>query len=278
VTFNQPVNADNLSSDTSNFSLSLILGGDINNGNINNSGGLGLVLSGSTTFRNGLGAVNVPITLSGTLSSPGAAVPINKLSVLGTALIDTTGGVGPVDAAITITSINGGGNLTLNAGGSAIVLGSIGTTSPLGSIKATGGTLTLSGSGTTTGNQDWNGPLTVGGNMVTTGGGSISVTGTTTLTANVSLDTSTGAGAVSLGSIATSGGSQALSIKTGTGALTVSGDITGLSSLTLPSVGNTVFTKDLVIAGKLAIGSATGPIDFQGNVATTGLTAGAVRS
>jgi hypothetical protein len=275
VTFNQIVNADTLYSDTSNFSLSLVQGGDIAQGTITNSGGLGLVLSGSTTFRNGLSAVLVPITLTGTLSSPGAAVPINKLNISGSATIDTTGGSGPADADITLTSVNGGGNLTLKAGGSAIVIDSIGTTSALGSVNATAGTITLNGSATTIGNQDWNGPVTLGGNLVTTGGGSITITGTTTLTAAVAIDTSTGNGAVSLAAVDVSGGPQSLSIKTGTGSLAITGGITGLSSLTLPSVGDTTFAQDLTVAGKLAIGTGSGKIDFQGLVTTTGLTAGA---
>jgi filamentous hemagglutinin family protein len=257
VTFVGAVNANNLYSDMSNFSLELLGGGDVVNGDINNQGGLGLVLAGSTTFRNGLSAVNVPITLQGTLSSPGQIVPINKLRIRANSVIDTRLANGTGGANITINEISGVstslGTLTLNAGTATLSLGPIGATTAPGGLVATAATIALTGAATTRGAQTWTGRLNLSG----TGG---------------TFDSSAGDGDITInGAIASTAGTRGLTFRAGTGRVTLSDAIgTGFTDLTVGAGGGRF--QAIQVTNAITIEQSSGSFDFAGAVNAAALT------
>ncbi len=145
----------------------------------------------------------------------------------------TNTGVGAIAFAGTV---DGAHALTVDNFGSALApaaidfAGAVGAKTPLASLTASvasGGTLTLGGSVTTTGAQTYTAStLALGGSFYGTSGGNFLETGATQLTNTADIDT-TGQGAVAGGNIAftgqVSGGFNTLSLAAGSGAITLAG-------------------------------------------------------
>jgi filamentous hemagglutinin family protein len=177
-------------------------GGAINIGVTGATGGIDL----GSGLNAGNASVNVSgpgqtTTLNADIITAGAAITINDSVILGvpaTITLDTTnGGAVPGGANVTITGtvnddIAGTSGLVLRAstGGANTLGGAVGNTTPIASLMTSGNTTAINGGlVNTTGNQTYNGPVTLG---------TATTLAASAPTANIAINNSLSAGANSL--------------------------------------------------------------------------------
>ncbi len=256
------------------------------------------------------GAAGVPITIRGNKSTTtisadivtqGQAILIDDtVIVAGTPTLDSTGG-GAVAAGanVTITGTTDADaaarSLTITAGtaGAVALQGAVGTgahvgTQALGSLAATGATIALPVV-TTTGLQSYTGVTTVGGNLTSTTGGSISFNGATTLGApglqikiagltgdrvrfNGTVDGATALN-VDVGAAGQAEFNSPVGATTALTSLTITGDtLVTASPVTFRTAGGAIgFLGDLNgPAETVTVVAGSGPVTLGGNVGVTG--------
>ncbi|MEH2264123.1 two-partner secretion domain-containing protein [Nostoc sp.] len=239
VTFNNPVTITSLS----NIFV---------NGAITGTNNASVTLKAPTTTLNaGISNNNQPINfLNKVLIGNGANVALNS----GNANISFA------------NTIDGAGNLSLTAGAGNISFGdNVGSTNPLASLNITGGSTTVPGNITTTGNINFNSPLTltgVGTTTINAGNGSVTSGQITSAGKNISILGSS----LSLGNIFSNLGSSNggnISLTSSTGNLTGNGlfsygNGTGNGGdLNVTSAGNINFTNGIVSDGNNTSGNIT---------------------
>jgi filamentous hemagglutinin family protein len=250
------------------------------------NGGFALVTDagkGAVTFSGAVGGT----TALEMLSAGGATVTLGSVTTtglqdyagvvrLGGDLVSTSGGsirlAGPVtltgDSAIVTagaagddirftSTVNGGYALVTDAGEGAVTFGgAVGGTTALEMLSAGGATVTL-GSVTTTGLQDYAGAVRLGGDLVSTSGGSIRLAGPVTLTGDSAIVTA-GAAGDDIRFTSTVNGGFALVTDAGKGAVTFSGAVGGTTALEMLSAGGATVTLGSV--------TTTGLQDYAGAV------------
>jgi filamentous hemagglutinin family protein len=196
-------------------------------------------ISGATTFGGIVGGI-APLS-SITTDSAGSVV-------FNTTAITTTGAqtyneLATLGANLTLTgtnlrfvnTVNGGYSLTMSASGSAQLDAAVGGSTPLTALTATGAAIVVNDV-TTTGAQSYTGAVTLNGDLSTTNA-HVTVTGPTTLGADVAISTNTGAGNITFtGATSTINGAHALSLAAGAGNVVLGGVIGGITPLTTVSV------------------------------------------
>ncbi|MEH2200039.1 CHAT domain-containing protein [Nostoc sp.] len=239
VTFNNPVTITSLS----NIFV---------NGAITGTNNASVTLKAPTTTLNaGITNNNQPINfLNKVLIGNGANVALNS----GNANISFA------------NTIDGAGNLSLAAGAGNISFGdNVGSTNPLASLNITGASTTVPGNITTTGNINFNSPLTltgVGTTTINAGNGSVTSGQITSAGKNISILGSS----LSLGNIFSNVGSSNggnISLTSSTGNLTGNGlfsygNGTGNGGdINVTSAGNINFTNGIVSDGNNTSGNIT---------------------
>jgi len=254
------------------------------------NGGYALVTdagNGAVTFGGAVGGT----TALEMLSAGGATVTLGSVTTSGLQdyagavrlagdLVSTSGGsirlAGPVtltgDSAIVSAgaagdyirftgTVNGGYALVTDAGNGAVTFGgAVGGTTALEMLSAGGATLTL-GSVTTTGLQDYAGAVRLGGDLVSTTGGSIRLAGPVTLTGDSAI-VSAGAAGDDIRFTGTVNGGYALVTDAGNGAVTFGGAVGGTTALEMLSAGGATVTLGSV--------TTTGLQDYAGAVRLAG--------
>ena len=208
--------------------------------------------AGATTFNGIVGGTNALTSL--TTDAPGT-VAINTTSVntTGAQAFNENASLG-ANASLNATGITFGGTLdgayalTANAGTGALHFsGATGATTPLTSLSASGNTIVV-GLVTSSGTQSYSatGGVTLNGNL-TTANNSVTITGPTTLGADLAISTGAGAGDIVFsGTSSAINGSHALTLSAGTGSVVLGGQVGGVTALngvtltgydlTLPSI------------------------------------------
>ncbi len=234
-----------------------------NNASITLSAGGAIALNGDITTN------NQPISLNGPVTLGGAARTLSA-------------GTGDITFGSTI---NGASNLVANSTGATRFLGTVGATTPLASLTTNaGGTTDLNGGAiTTTGDQNFNDPVTLTANtqLVSTSG-NINLLGPINADAagnRRTLTATAGSGAVALGQVGTTTPLGALTVSARQ--LTVNGSIflDGSGALDLSNVVAVLFAPGTVLDTDAAGGSsAAGPVRFgpTGTLNPTGSSGGAV--
>lgn len=247
---------------TSALSVAL-RGANIGVGPVTSTGG-GQVYTGPTSFQ-------------GDVLATGGGIAVNGPATLGGSATRSFTALGQTVAFGDI--LGDGRTLAITASGGTIDIQ--GDVSGLSSLSADAASILLP-SITTTGNQTYLGGTSLSGNLTTTSGGSVSVSGLSTLTAPVAITTS-GGGGISLGGV--SGGGQSLALDAGSGSILLGADAAGLSTFmatgssigvrSVSSSGGQVYNGPAIIDGTLATTSNggiqfAGPAQVSGHVLTTG--------
>lgn len=214
------------------------------------NGNLATTAAGDVTFNNNATVTGNVSTTSGSVSFGNDASLSGNISTTGTGTIGVTGTTTLTGATqtfqtqnrnITLGPVTGASALTLNAGTGAVSVGQVGATR-LASLAVTAQSITTSSTVDTTGNQQYTGATTLGGNLSTTGG-STRVTGQTTLAAPVTVATSDG----DISFVGISGANNPLVLNAGDGAIVLTGDAGSLSSLT--ATGETIALRAVTTSG-----------------------------
>ncbi len=249
----------------------VILDTSIGNANIALTGTVdnNLVTPYSFTLRSGSGNITLGNAIGLTQPiGPFILGPINNLSAaalsvssIGQEALTTLAGTGVFNGAIVTTGIDLSGNaftfnnsVTTTSGGS-VALANTG-------LLTIGSAFNLDGSFAQTGS----GSVSFGGSVVTTND-PISFTGPITLTGPSILNSGAGAGDITLSG--TLNGASTLSVTSGTGDMTCQstiGQITPLTSLTIPSSNSVNINSNTTITGGFTITSAAGPSTLNGTL------------
>ena len=145
---------------------------------------------------------------------------------------------GTVDDALANTH-----SLTVSSGSGGVIFGGAVGTTKLASLNAAGtsGSITLDGNVTTGGGQSYGGNTTIYGNLTTTAGGGVAISGTTILGAGITIDSSGGNGNILLAAEVV-GNNWLLALKAGSGTIELNGETTSngvgtVSNLTVDTSG-----------------------------------------
>ncbi|MCC6679073.1 MAG: filamentous hemagglutinin N-terminal domain-containing protein [Phycisphaerales bacterium] len=254
--------------------------------------------NGTTTFGGdvggvsplGTGSTDSPVVVDSTIAFTGAGAQLFRSTDgarLGTAslnhivtfgagglTIDSSAGGGPVAVEV---PVNGAGPLSVNAGSGAVSMTGIigGLTSPA-SLSITGGSIGLE-TVTTAGPQTYNGPTTLGGNLVATGPGAIAINGSAAMLEDIGIQT---LGASASDSVTIAGGVQAqtpqsapnLSINAGAGAVALGGTVGPTVALAPGNIAVVGSTISLPAVTSLGTQTYTGATTLGGDIAAAGLT------
>ncbi len=253
--------------------------------------------SGAVSITSGAGTINVGAITSGTnavtLTSTGfgittAAITSGALSIASSGGIITTNGA---IAAAGITNINSGAaamniNNALGSGAFAMTLTTTGTAitkNNTGAITSAALTINTSGGNLSIGTA---GVAATGTVAVNTGAGTVNVTGTFSSTAATlgitttnaaitlagvtsgALNLASGGAAIITGAITATG---AVGINAGANTINVGAIAAGTNGVTLTTVGFGITTA-AVTSGAFTVGSGGGIINFNGNIAASGIT------
>ncbi|MBJ7417366.1 MAG: filamentous hemagglutinin N-terminal domain-containing protein, partial [Niveispirillum sp.] len=204
------------------------------NGSLNTTAGAISVANGATVSSSGAQTYTGDLSLAGNLvgTQAGAITVTGGLTVGELSTIVTGGNAGD---AITLGSVNGPGFLTLDAGNGAVSLGRAGSSWALAGLSAKGSAIALSGV-TTTGQQDYAGAVTLSGDLVSTVGGAIRVTGPVTLASDSTLVTA-GSASDDIAMTGAVNGAYALQLDAGSGRVTLGGAVGATSALKLLAAG-----------------------------------------
>ena len=196
------------------------------------------------------------VSLSGSyLLTSGGNFSSDTLTLTGTTVISTASNNG----ALTIGSVNGAFDLSLNAGTGAVAFNAIGTQTALGNLAISAGTISL-GSVTTTGAQSYTGAMTVGGTYTANGfstTGAVVMAGATTING--------GTGDITLGS--TVNGPFSLALVSSNGNIFFGGSV-GTTSARVPSLSitgannATVQNNSSLLVDQFTATNVAGTIDF----------------
>jgi hypothetical protein len=216
----------------------------------------------------------------GSVKTTGSQTYTDPVTLGANTTLTSTGG-GDLTFAL---SVNGGFDLTLDTTGNVLLSGAVGNSSALTSLTVPPALMTTisGGSVTTSGAQNWNGPVTLGTNatLTSTGSGNIklsgAVNGASSLTVNTAGTTTLGGavgGGTALTSLTTDAAGTTLlsggSVKT-TGAQSYNDAVTLGTGTTLTSTGAGNITFASTINGKFSLTVNTAATTTLGGAAGSG--------
>ena len=234
-------------------------------GSVNYNGGLSTAAymaaaQNAVLISTGGGAVTSPLSLSGELNFANAIdLSASAVTLTGATILDTSAN----NAALTLGTVDGGFDLTLNAGTAAAALkGAIGAKAALASLTVDAGTISL-GNVTTTGAQTYTGTTTFNGTYT---GSGFTANGADVLGGTTGVTVSGG----NIGFDGTLNGAQNLVLSDATGTVSFDGAVGGTTAL-----GNLTVTASGIVAGSVATTGAqsySGATTFGGTYTANGFT------
>ncbi|MCC6972026.1 MAG: filamentous hemagglutinin N-terminal domain-containing protein [Phycisphaerales bacterium] len=218
-------------------------------------------------------ATNFSVTLNGDLTSTGAgAIGVDGPTILGAPSVNVSTAGAAGDDIVFDGTVNGASNLSVSAGAANVAINGVaGGTTRLQSLAVVAANTTSAGVNTG-GGQSIAGNLTLGGDLSSNGGGTIVVTGPTTLTtANTTISTAGAAGDdITLAGVnASAADASSLVVNAGSGNATLGavGATTRLGALNV--TGAAINATSLNTAGAITLAGAT---NVTGNVTGGSLT------
>lgn len=218
-------------------------------------------------------ATNFSVTLNGDLTSTGAgAIGVDGPTILGAPSVNVSTAGAAGDDIVFDGTVNGASNLSVSAGAANVAINGVaGGTTRLQSLAVVAANTTSAGVNTG-GGQSITGNLTLGGDLSSNGGGTIVVTGPTTLTtANTTISTAGAAGDdITLAGVnASAADASSLVVNAGSGNATLGaiGATTRLGALNVTAAN--INAASLNTAGAITLAGAT---NVTGNVTGGSLT------
>lgn len=243
------------------------------------TGNLSTTTDGSISFTgDGTVAGNVSTTggdidfnnnasLAGNLTASGGNIDVTGTTTLtGASQNFTTSG-----GTVTLAAVNGPANLSISAPSAVVTVGTVGAT-PLQSFVASGATINMLSTATTTGGQTYDGNANFAGNLTTTGG-AVSVTGDATVSP-ADLTVATSGGSVTFNGNLTGAGTS-LVLNAGSGDVDVSGALHDLTDVGAAGLNSLTATGRDVTVGRVATNgsqtyTASRNLDLQGQLRALG--------